>query len=207
MPDVLMGVTYALEALVVLSGLLAVGAWWATFRLKKRLTGLLVRWDKPAFGLWTAVIFLFVLIFLSAGMLSYAFSIRLFPGSFSAPLWRDIASLCFLEVSVLILLFAGLRAHHLHVLSDRGVYLIKFNWSRLEWMVELVPWEEVYDYYHHEEGGLARYVLLLRDRRQVVLEVPMPLREIIDRVILLSTEKYSFLHKYGPMIRRHHPES
>lgn len=207
MPELLNLLYYTLQGTLLLALAFAVGAWWATFQLRKRLTGLLIRWEKPAFGLWTAILFLLMLIYLSAGMLAYAFSIRLFSGTPPSPLWRDIASICFLHASVLVLLFAGLRAHHLYVLSERGIYDTKFDWKRFAWQVDLIPWEEVYDYYHHEEGALIRYVLLLRDRRQVTLEVPVHLRDIIERVIVLGTEKYSFLHKYSQMIRRYYSES
>lgn len=198
---------YALHGTLVIALAFTVGAWWATFKLRKRLTGLLIRWDKPAFGFWTAIIFLLVLIYISGGMLSYALAIGLFPESAPSPLWKDIASMCFLHASVLVLLFAGLRGHHLYVLSERGIYDTKFDWKRFVWQVELIPWEEVYDYYQHEEGALVRYVLLLRDRRQFTLEVPIHLRELIERVIVLGTEKYSFLHKYSQMIRRYYSES
>lgn len=198
---------YVLQVTLAVAALFTVGSWWATIQLRKRLTGLLIRWDKPAFGLWTAVLFMLVLVFLSGGMLAYAFSIRLFPTATSSPLWADIASLCFLHVSVLVLLFAGLRGHHLYILSERGVYDTKFSWRRMKWEVELIPWEEVYDYYHHEDGALIRYSLLLRDKRKITLEVPTHLKDLIERVIVLGTEKYSFLHKYSEMIRRYYSES
>lgn len=198
---------HGLQGTLAVAVLFTIGSWWATLQLRKQLTGLLIRWDKPAFGVWTAVLFMLVLVFLSGGMLAYAFSIRLFPTATSSPLWADIASLCFLHVSVLILLFAGLRGHHLYILSERGIYNTKFIWQRMKWDVELIPWEEVYDYYYHEDGALIRYSLLLRDKRKIILEVPTHLKDLIERVIVLGTEKYSFLRKYSEMIRRYYSES
>lgn len=198
---------YGLQGTLSIAVLLTIGSWWATLQLRKQLSGFLIRWDKPAFGVWTAILFLLVLVFLSGGMLAYAFSVRLFPAAISSPLWADIASLCFLHVSVLVLLFAGLRGHHLYILSERGIYNTHFDWRRMKWNVELIPWEEVYDYYHHEEDALVRYSLLLRDKRKVTLEVPTHLKDLIERVIILGTEKYSFLHKYSETIRRYYPES
>lgn len=207
MPALLTLLPYVLKGLLFLTAIAVVGVWWASFNLRKRLRGHLFRWEKPSFGLWTAILFLLGLIFLSGGMLAYAFAVRLTESPPLILFWKEIAALSLLEVSLLVLLYAGLRAHHLYVLSDRGIYNIRFCWKRFVWEVELIPWEAVYDYYTHEEGALFRFTLLLRNRQQVVLEVPMHLRELVERVIVLGKEKYGFLYKYGQQIRRYSSES
>ncbi|MCS7152904.1 MAG: hypothetical protein NZ989_03050 [Bacteroidia bacterium] len=207
METILAWIEYGIGGVLILTTIFTVAVWWATLRFRKHISESIIRWDKPIFGLWTSILFLFVLLFTSLGMLAYAFSSRLFSEPSQAPLWREIASLCFLEVSMLILLFAGLRGHYLYILSERGIYDAKFDWKRLAWNIELIPWEEIYDYYHHDEGALVRYTLLLRSKRQIFLEVPLHLKDAIEKIILLGTEKFSFLQKYSHMTRRHHSES
>ncbi|MCS6895978.1 MAG: hypothetical protein NZZ60_07550 [Bacteroidia bacterium] len=207
MAETLTLLTYLMEGFLVIAALFAGGTWWATFSLRKKLSGTLIRWDKPSFGLWAALLFLGILIFLSGGMLSYAFSIRFATEPRLVALWKEFAALNFLCVSMLILIFAGLRGHHLHILSERGIYNHRFIWTKLSWDVELIPWEEVYDYYQHVDGALTKYILLLRDRRKITLEVPVHLSDTIERVINLGTEKYTFLQKYSQKIRRYYSGS
>ncbi|MEN3040694.1 MAG: hypothetical protein ABDH66_04040 [Bacteroidia bacterium] len=207
MTETLTLIARLLEGLLMGVALFTVGVWWATFSLRRKLSGMLIRWDKPAFGLWAAILFLGILIFLSAGMLAYAFSIRFSAEPQLVALWREVAALNFLGVSLLILLFAGLKGHHLYILSERGIYYQRFIWARLSWNVELIPWEAVYDYYQYEEDALVRYTLLLRDRRKIILEAPLHLKDAIERVINLGTEKYNFLQRYSQKIRRYYSGS
>ncbi|MCS7296956.1 MAG: hypothetical protein RMK19_08110 [Bacteroidia bacterium] len=207
MNDILEVLTYILKGLLIVAAGFSLGTWWATFRLKKHLRGLLIRWEKPAFGLWTALLFLLLLAFLSAGMIAYAFATKLSAIPTTASLLEEIASLCFLHVSFIVLTYSGLKAHHNYVFCERGIYNIRFCWKRGMWQVELIPWEMLYDYYEQQEGALIRYTLLLRDRRHLIVEAPIHLKDIVDRIINLGLERSALLHKYSHRIGRYSSES
>ncbi|MCS7189285.1 MAG: hypothetical protein RMJ66_05940 [Bacteroidia bacterium] len=177
-------------------------AWVFSIALYRRLRGILLKWEKPVFGLWTALLFSIGLLMLSGGMLSYALSIKYGASSTIANLWQDISTLCFASVAVVGLLYWGLRYQFLQPISEEGFYKIEFDWNRLSWKVELIPWEKIYDYYFHTEEALTTFTLLLRNRREVSFQVPIHLREIIERIIDFSTDKHNLFHSQSQRITR-----
>ncbi|MCS6790480.1 MAG: hypothetical protein NZ580_05835 [Bacteroidia bacterium] len=195
-------ILYALQGSVGILAALTLGTWWLSWRLKQHFTGLLMRWEKPEFGLWTAILFLLLLVCVSGGMLSYAFMVRHDGLPNLIPLWKEI-TYTFVGLSGLIgLFYSGLRPQFFYVVSERGLYQTHFRWQYLRWQVELVPWELVYDYYVVEEEALVTFNLVLRDRRRITLQAPIHLRDTIERIIEYGSDKYSFLHKYGRKIAR-----
>nr|BAL55947.1 hypothetical protein HGMM_F32H02C20 [uncultured Bacteroidetes bacterium] len=193
---------YGLEGVAVLLGGLTLLVWAYSHSLKKRLRHVFLRWERPAFGVWATGLFLAALAFLSGGMLSYAFSVKYSGETLVASEWQAVGWVCFVLVGELILLYGGLRAHYMVALAERGLYLTRFDWNRLQWKAELVPWEAIYDYYVHEGEVLHIFVLLLRDRRKIQLELPAYLRGKVERAIEYHVEKYTFLERYGRKFTR-----
>lgn len=191
-----------LKALSLLLATLTALVWGFSVALRKKLSDILLRWEKPQFGLWTAIFFLGGLGFVSAGMLSYAFAIKYDAQPELFQLWRTLSLLCFGFVMLLGVLYMGLRYQFVQPLSERGFYQIRFDWQRFAWEVEFIPWERVYDYFTQSDGVLITFTLLLRDRRKVVFSVPQHLRETVERVVDFSTDKYGFLHTHGQRIAR-----
>ncbi|MCX7606608.1 MAG: hypothetical protein N2170_05000 [Bacteroidia bacterium] len=191
----LKAIAFALASIVVV-------VWGFSVALRRKLRDILLRWEKPVFGVWTAILFVGGLAFLSGGMLGYAFYVKYGTVSEEALLWRAISSVCFGLIGLVALLYFGLRFQYIQPLSERGFYQIAYDWERLRWRVELIPWEKVYDYYVHSDDILTHFTLLLRDKREIVFTAPTHLRDIIERIIEFGTDKYTFLQNYGYRITR-----
>lgn len=202
MLDALEVALVALKAFSLLLAALTAVIWAFSVALRKKLSDILLRWEKPHFGVWTAGFFLGGLAFLSAGMLCYAFAIKYDAQPEIAHLWRLLSLLCFGVVGLLGILYTGLRYQFVQPISERGFYQIRFDWQRFAWEVEFISWEKVYDYFTQSDGVLVTFTLLLRDRRKVVFSVPQHLRETVERVVDFGTDKYNFLHTHGQRIAR-----
>ncbi len=202
MVDALEVALIALKAVSFLLASLTALVWGFSVALRKKLSDILLHWEKPHFGVWTAGFFLGGLALLSAGMVSYAFAIKYHAQPEVTQLWRTLSLLFFGLVILLGVLYAGLRYQFVQPLSERGFYQIYFDWGRFAWEVELIPWEKVYDYFTQSDGVLVTFTLLLRDRRKLVFSVPQHLREVVERVVDFSTDKYGLLHMYGKRIAR-----
>lgn len=202
MVDALQVALTLLKALSLLLAALTALVWSFSVALRKKLSDILLRWEKPHFGVWTAGFFLGGLASISTGMLSYAFAIKYEAQPEAAHLWRLHSLLWFGIVGLLGLMYAGLRYQFVQPLSERGFYQIRFDWGRFAWQVEFIPWENVYDYFAQSDGVLVTFTLLLRDKRKLVFSVPQHLREVVERVIDFSTDKYGFLYTQGRRIAR-----
>lgn len=202
MAEVVVGLSYALTGLAwLLVGLTGV-VWAYAWALRRKFVGVLLRWEKPAFSLWTAVFFAGGLFFLSGGMLAYALAIKYAQSPLIAKALYKLSGISFGIVGGVGLLYLGLRYHYMQPISERGIYKVRFDWSTFRWEVQLIPWEQVYDYYIHYDGVLAHFTLILRDRQRFSFSLPMYLYDTVERIIDIGVEKYSFLQSYGRKIAR-----
>ncbi|GIV23851.1 MAG: hypothetical protein N3A68_04910 [Bacteroidia bacterium] len=202
MAEVMVGLSYVLTGIAGLLAGLTVAVWGYAVALQRKFAGVLLRWEKPAFSLWTAALFAGGLFFLSGGMLSYALAIKYAHSPLIAKALYQLSGISFGVVGVVGLLYLGLRYHYLQPISERGIYKVRFDWSAFRWEVQLIPWEQVYDYYIHYDGVLAHFTLILRDRQRFSFSLPMHLYDTVERIIDIGVEKYSFLQSYGRKIAR-----
>lgn len=202
MAEVMVGLSYALTAIAGLIAGLTVAVWAYARALQRKFAGVLLRWEKPAFSLWTAALFAGGLLFLSGGMLAYALAIKYAQDPLIARALYRLSEVSFGIVGLVGLLYLGLRYHYMQPISERGIYKVRFDWSTFQWDVQLIPWEEVYDYYIHYDGVLANFTLILRDRQRFSFSLPMHLHDTVERIIDMGVEKYSFLQSYGKKIAR-----
>ncbi|GIV24849.1 MAG: hypothetical protein KatS3mg026_0541 [Bacteroidia bacterium] len=198
---------YGLSVAVGLGAVAAVVVWIYAFSLRKKLRDRLLSWENPAFGLPTAVLFMLALAFLSGVLLGYAFYLKYPSTSQVAVFWRSSTALFFLLFLETIVIYGGLQIQNMHCLAERGFYHIRFDWSLLKWRVELIPWEQVYDYYVHTEAVLSTFTLIFRDRRTISFQAPSYLRSSIEQVIDYGREKYVFLWRHGRSVTRSSSES
>lgn len=202
MADGLLIGLYALKALGLFLATLTAAVWGYAFSLRRKLSDILLRWESPDFGIWTAVLFSMSLAFLSGGMLGYALYVKHATAPEISALWQSLSTLSFGLVGLVGILYLGLRAQYMQSLSERGYYYVFFNWQTWSWHVELILWEEVYDYYVHTDEALSVFTLLLRDQRKIHFQAPAHLREVIERAIDYGIDKYAFLQRYGRKVTR-----
>jgi len=198
---------YGLSAAVGVGVVVALIVWFYAFALRNKLKDRLLSWESPTFGLHTVVLFMLALAFLSAALLSYAFYLKYSVNPEVASFCRSATALFFLLFLETIALYGGLQLQHIQCLGDRGFYWVAFDWNLLKWRVELIPWEEVYDYYVHTDAVLSTFTFILRDRRVVSFQAPSYLRGDIEQIIDYGREKYVFLWRHGRSVTRSSSES
>lgn len=198
---------YGLSAAVGVGAVGALVVWIYAFSLRRKFKDRLLAWENPAFGLPTAILFMFALAFLSGVLLSYAFYLKYASSAEVAAFWRSSTALFFLLFLETMVIYGGLQMQNMQYLADRGFYYVVFDWHLLKWRVELIPWEEVYDYYVHTEAVLSTFTLILRNRRTVSFQAPSHLRGSIEQIIDYGREKYVFLWRHGRSVTRFSSES
>jgi len=182
--------------------LIVVYLWANVVFVYSRLRKVVLRWERPQFGIIAVTLFVLMLLFLSGSLLSYAFYIRDVGQKADAHQWLY----AFIGLSVLLFLtglaYLALKALYMQPIGEEGLYKIGFNKRYFLWRPELLSWSEIYDYYVREGEFFSDFTFIMRDGSAFMISTPTYLVKTISKIADYSIDKYAFLMRYGRKVSK-----
>lgn len=179
------------------AALIALYFWINVVLVHSRLKKVVLRWEKPDFGIISVVLFIVMITILSGSLLCYAFYVRDAGQSPEAERWLYE----FIGLSGLLFLFGlmylALKLLYIQPVSEEGVYKITFQKKLFLFQPELIPWSEVYDYYVRQGDFFSTVTFITRQGDTYRLEIPTYLVNSLTKIADYSIDKYAFLMRYG----------
>ena len=192
--DVLLTLTKVLGFALALAVLYL---WVNVTIIHRNLKKIVLRWEKPEFGIVSLAIFIAMILILSGSLLSYAFYIRDVGRVLGAEMWLHL----FVGLSGLLLLsglaYLGLKLLYIQPIGEEGIYMVYFSRRVFLFQTNLITWSDVYDYFIQQGEFFSTIVFIARNGKQYPLRVPTYLVKTLSKLADYSIDKYAFLMKYG----------
>jgi len=192
--NLLLGATKVLGFPVAL---IALYFWFNVVFVHSRLKKVLLRWEKPDFGIIAVVLFTIMVVILSGSLLCYAFYVRDAGQVPEAEKWLyefiGLSGLLFL----LGLIYLALKLLYIQPVSEEGIYKITFQKKLFFFQAELIPWSDIYDYYVRQGDFFSTITFITRRGNTYRFEIPAYLVSSLTKIADYSIDKYAFLMRYG----------
>jgi len=170
--------------------------------IHRHLKKIVLRWEKPEFGIVSLVIFIAMILLLSGSLLGYAFYIRDVGRVPGTEKWLHL----FVGLSGLLMLsglaYLALKLLYIQPIGEEGIYLIHFSRKVFLFQTRLVAWSDLYDYFIQQDEFFSTFTFIARDGKQYRLCVPTYLVKTLSKLADYSIDKYAFLMKYGRKISK-----
>ncbi len=177
--------------------LVALYFWINVMVIHSRLKKVILRWEKPDFGVISVGLFILMLGVLSGSLLCYAFYVRDAGQTPEAEKWLYE----FIGLSGLLFLFGliyvALKVLYIQPISEEGIYKITFHKRLFLYHVELIAWSDVYDYYIRQDDFFSTVTFITRQGGTYRVEIPTYLVNSLSKIADYSIDKYAFLMRYG----------
>ncbi len=177
--------------------LVALYFWINVVVVHSRLKKVLLRWEKPEFGITSVSLFAIMIMVLSGSLLCYAFYVRDAGQVPEAEKWLYE----FIGLSGLLFLFGliylALKLLYIQPVSEEGIYKITFQKKFFLFQGELIAWSDIYDYYVRQGDFFSTVTFITRRGNSYRFEIPTYLVNSLTKIADYSIDKYAFLMRYG----------